>query len=311
MKISIVAFLLASVSSFATAARSINDHAIKKSLLSKARRVEENGDDAEEEDEYQFLMNYKLKFMSCKAGETVVNPENGEYEYSAVVFRLCHDSGDGCDDEKACSSGYGDYVVGLNTFVNSYMEDQKDNNNYDDNFQVDEYAECREYENDNDDDGNGVAYYIGPACTEDGDDIKLDFFYDEGCTTNPEDVTFTDVSNGWELPYSEGGLVSTYCQSCQEYNEDDAAYEIKEMCQELFEEAAGKCETEMEYYHYYGKQEGACDYIAELLPAMGGSGGAASWFFGIAVIGGLASYVYWWKQKKAAGIASARDGLMA
>jgi len=316
MKISLVAFLLASVSSLAAAGRSINQHAIKKSLLSKARRLEhrsledsgDNGDDAEEEDEYQFLMNYKLKFMSCKAGETVVDAENGEYEYSAVVFRLCHDSGDGCDDEKACSSSYGDYVVGLNTFVNSYMEDQAENLNYDDNFKVDEYAECREYENDNDDDGNGVAYYIGPACTEDGDDIKLDFFYDEQCTTNPEDVTFTDVSNGWELPYGEGGLISTYCQSCQEYDEDNAAYETKEMCQQLYEKASGKCESEMEYYHYYGKQEGACEYISELLPAMGSSG-VASWFIGIVVIAGFASYVFWWKQKKAAGSASA--GLMA
>lgn len=306
MKISQVALLMASVSSFASAARSIKNNGIKKNLLSKARRLDEN-DDAEEE-EYAFLTNYKLKFMSCKAGETVVNAENGEYEYSAVVFRLCPAADDGCDDEKACSSGYGDYVVGLNTFVNMYMEDQAENMNYDDNFRVDEYAECREYENENDDDGNGVVYYIGPACTEDGDDIKLDFFYDEGCTSTPEDVTFEDVSNGWELPYSEGGLISTYCQSCQAYDEDNGGYELKEMCQRLYEDASGKCETEMEYYHYYGKQEGACDYIAELLPAS--SSGGAAWFLGIVLIAALGSYVYWWKQKKAANNAAAKGELM-
>jgi hypothetical protein len=302
-----IALLAATAATASASSRTLSGKA-SKNLLSKARKLE----DAEEE-EFAFLMNYKLKLRSCIAGETVQNAENGEYEYNAVVFRLCPDTGD-CDDDTTdgCKEGYGDYVVGLNTFVQEYMEDQRENMQYDDNFNPAEYAECREYENDNDD-GNGVAYYIGPACTEDGSDIKLQMFSDEACMYVPEDVTFEEVSNGWTLPYSSGGFVSTYCNSCTEYN-DNGEYEAKEFCQKLFEDASGKCETNMETYHYYGKDESACEHILEIVPAQsksgGGGGKVVGWFFFIAIVGAFAGYVVWWKKKKASG-GSASDGLMA
>jgi hypothetical protein len=305
----IVALLAATAATASAASRTISGSA-SKTLISKARKLED-ADEAEEE-EYAFLMNYKLKLRSCVAGEAIKDPETGEYEYNAVVFRLCPDNGD-CDDESqdGCKEGYGDYIVGLNSFVQEYMEAERENMQYDDNFNAAEYAECREYENENNDDGNGAVYYVGPACTEDGTDIKLDMFYDEACTTKPEDVTFEDVSNGWTLPYSDGGLISTYCNSCTEYN-DNGEYEAKEFCQKLYEDA-NKCETNMETYHYYGKQEGACEYIQELLPARksgGGAGKVVGWLFFICVIGAFAGYVVWWKKKKAAG-GNAGDGLMA
>lgn len=303
------ALLAATAATASASTRTLSGKASKR-LLSKARKLEDN-EEQEEEEEYAFLMSYKLKLRSCIAGEAVKNPETGEYEYNAVVFRLCPDSGD-CNDDTAdgCDEGYGDYVVGLNSFVQEYMEDQRENMQYDDDFDAAEYAECREYENENDD-GDGVAYYVGPACTEDGSDIKLDMFYDEACTNVPEDVTFEDISNGWSLPYSSGGLISTYCNSCMDYD-DDGNYETKEFCMRLYEDA-NKCETNMEKYHYYGKQEGACEYIEELLPAQKSSGGArkvVGWLFFIVVIGAFAGYVVWWKKKKASG-GSAGDGLMA
>jgi hypothetical protein len=64
MKLSLLAFLFATVS-----ARTISSHNAKK-VISNARRLEDGGgDDAaeadEDEDEYAFLMNYKLKMRSC------------------------------------------------------------------------------------------------------------------------------------------------------------------------------------------------------------------------------------------------------
>lgn len=269
-----------------------------RKMLGKARKLEDANEDAEE-DEYAFLMNYNLKLVSCKAGEQIRDPETGEYEYNAAVFRLCPE---GCDSDTAmgCSSGHGDYVVGLNSFVQAYFEDQRDNMNYDDQFKVDEYAECREYEQENDDgNNNAYPYYIGPACTEEGDDVKLELYYDEACSQVPEEVTFEDISNGWTLPFGEGGLISTSCLPCAEY--EDGAYELKEMCMELYENA-GKCESNMESFHYYGKQEGSCEYIESLMPVKKGSGSGAKAFgwvvFILVVAGAFSAYAMWWKKSK-------------
>jgi hypothetical protein len=298
----------------ATAAATVSP--ATRNLMKKARKLEDqnnnnNNQDEQEEEEYAFLGKYQMKMVSCKAGEQIRDPETGEYDYNAVIFRLCPN--DDCDTDRAtgCYEGHGDYVVGLKTFVQMYFEDQRDNMYFDDNFKVDEYAECREYEQENDDgNNNAYPYYIGPACTEDGTDVRLQIFYDEACSQVPEEVTFEDISNGWSLPYEDGGLVSTSCQSCSEYN-DNGEYELKEMCMQLYENS-GKCETNMENYHYYGKQEGSCEYISTLMPKMKGSGSGARAFgwvvFILVVVGAFSAYAMWWKKKKAA---QASDGLMA
>jgi hypothetical protein len=282
-----------------------------RNVMSKARKLEDANNEEEEQEEFGFLGDYQLKMVSCKAGEQIRDPETGEYDYNAVVFRMCPK--DDCDADRltGCYEGHGDYVVGLKTFVQAYFEDQRDNMAYDDNFNVEEFVECREYEQENDDGNqNAYPYYIGPACTEDGTDVKLELFYDEACSSVPEEVTFEDISNGWTMPYSSGGLVSTQCQSCSEYN-DNGEYELKEMCQQLYEDS-GKCETNMETYHYYGKQEGSCEYISSLMPKMKGSGSGARAFgwvvFILVVVGAFSAYAMWWKKKKAA---QASDGLMA
>jgi hypothetical protein len=288
-----------------------------RGLLSKARKLEDqnnNGEDQAEEEEYAFLQNYQLKLVSCKAGEQIRDPETGELDYNAAIFRLC--PADDCSEDRqtGCYGGHGDYVVGLQSFVQAYFEDQRDNMYFDDAFNVMEYAECREYEMENDDGNqneNAYPYYIGPACTEDGKGVRLELFYDEACSMVPEEVTFEDISNGWALPYEEGGLVSENCQPCSEYNQDDGGYELKEMCMGLYEEA-GKCETNMESYHYYGKQEGSCEYIAALMPSTKGSGSGAKAFgwvvFILVVVGAFSAYAMWWKKKKST---QAADGLMA
>jgi hypothetical protein len=51
-------------------------------MLSSARKLNDEAD-------MSFLMSYNLKLISCNANEKIRNPENGEYEYGAAVFRLC------------------------------------------------------------------------------------------------------------------------------------------------------------------------------------------------------------------------------
>ena len=272
-------------------------------LIEGSRHLDQN---QQEEEENAFLGNYNMKFVSCAAGEQVVNPENGEYEYGAVIVRACPSS-EGCDSDstKGCKSGYGDYLVSVGTFVEAWFEDQRDNMQWDDQFNVEEYTECKEYDPDeaNDDDNNAwenYQFFLGPTCTEDGDDVKIGLFDDQYCST-PSEYEFETISNGWSLPYGEGGLVSTSCQDCMAYN-DNGEYELREMCERIYENSASKCETEMEYTSYYGANVNGCEYIEELLPkkAQSGRGGKIlGWIILTLLVVGLIGYVMWWRKKKA------------
>lgn len=311
MKLSTAFVALTTVAS--AAAKTISSRAASK-LVRHSRRVEEEEqEEEEEEEEFAFLGNYDVKVVGCKSEleQPLVN-EEGEYEYSAVLLRLCPSS-DGCDSDtvEGCSSGYGEMLVGMSTFVEAYFEDQKENEeNGDDNFDIDKFAKCEEYNPDeNADDANQGAwenyeFFVGPTCTEDGLDLKLELFTDEYCTQVSE-ISFDTVSNGWTLPFSSGGLVSTNCNSCTEYNDDGEA-EIKEVCMNSYEDAALKCEEGMEYYSYYGQNTQGCESIAEMFPkAKGGNGGKIfGWIVLALVIVGLVGYVVWWRKKKAATVES-------
>jgi hypothetical protein len=281
-------------------------------LLRNARRVEEAAADdaANQEDDYSYIAKYSIKLIGCKAGYQVANGDNGEIDYNAAVFRLCPtDSGCSSDTAMGCSAGYGDYIVGLNTFVDSYFEDQRDNMNWDDQFDGDKYAECAEYEVENDGDNNGddqVQYWVGPTCTTDGMDVRLAVFSEETCTTESS-TSFETISNGWSLPFSSGGLVSTSCIDCLEYD-DNGNYDLRDMCLDTYQGAGSACETKMDYYSYYGQNVQGCDTITALLPAekkSGGGGKVFGWILFIALIAGLAGYIVWWRKKKA----GASDGL--
>eukprot|EP00538_Stauroneis_constricta_P000975 CAMPEP_0119545676 /NCGR_PEP_ID=MMETSP1352-20130426/358_1 /TAXON_ID=265584 /ORGANISM="Stauroneis constricta, Strain CCMP1120" /LENGTH=311 /DNA_ID=CAMNT_0007590255 /DNA_START=66 /DNA_END=1001 /DNA_ORIENTATION=+ len=310
MKFAFVAATLLSVAS----AMTIKGQNAANKVISKARLLDQQNGQEEEQDygEYGFLTQYSLKLISCKAGEVVVNQENGEYEYNAVVVRLC--PADSCNDDSGCGSGYGDMVVGLNTFVEAYFEDQRDNMNWGDDFNPDEYTECREYEMENEGDDanngnndNGVQYFVGPTCADDGVDIKVGFFSDEMCTVVSE-TSFEEISNGWSLPFSDGGMVSTECNACLVYN-DNYEQELRELCERTYANAGAKCEEKMEYFSYYGQNVAGCEYVQELVPKASASkkGGAVfGWILFVLIVIGVAGYVMWWRNKKA----TASDGLM-
>jgi len=277
-----------------------------KKVLSKARRMEEN----DQYDEDAWMADYKVKFVGCNA-DTNFKDQDGNVEYGIAMFRLC--PADSCDDDArlGCSEGYGDYVVGLNSFVQGYMEGKEEEQGDDGNdFNLRDYAECREYEQEVDDDqanaDDAVAYFIGPACTEDGDDIKLQVYSDEDCKYESE-TDFEEIANGWTLPYSDGGLVSTYCDACYGAN-DNGEYEVSEYCKKNWEEA-GKCETNMATFSDNGQYENYCETVESVFPKVksGSAGKVFGWFVFILVVAGIAAYCMWWNKKKA----SSSDGVMA
>ena len=217
-----------------------------------------------EENEYAFLGSYHLKMITCTTNVVISSQSTGESENGAIIFRLCPSSG-GCSDAsgKSCRTGYGDYMVGINTFVSTYLEQKRDELQSDDNFKIEQLAECRQYQADKDGDYANGVYYVGPTCTTDGTGVRLAMFSDEGCSTLEETVTFEDISAGISLPYSDGGLVSPSCESC--YSVNDAGEEgLNEMCTGLYQQTGpyGKCESKMEgARNATGFDEFYCEFI--------------------------------------------------
>ena len=246
-----------------------------------------------------FLDKYTLKMIACHEGEQVTDPQNGNIEYNAVVIRMCP-TDSGCDDNKqvGCTSGYGDFVVGLDTYVAAYFQDQKDNMQWDDHFQVDRYAQCAQYQVEGG--NNNDQYYIGPACTSDSAGVRLELFTDNICQT-PSSTSFSDIAQGWTLPYSDGGLVATDCLNCIQ-NDGNGNYQERQLCMNIYDDAASKCETQMQYYSAYGQDNSGCDTIKTLLPqekrASHKAGKVFGWIVFVCVVVGLAGYVVWWRKSK-------------
>ncbi|KAG7369724.1 hypothetical protein IV203_027470 [Nitzschia inconspicua] len=103
-----------------------------------------------------FLSSYSIRLLTCIQGQQVINYQEheGSVESSTVVFRLCPASS--CDvnvTEFGCEAGYGDYAVGINTFLNAFLESQRElygdeiiyYNAMGEEFSVNEYAQCAEY----------------------------------------------------------------------------------------------------------------------------------------------------------------------
>lgn len=277
--------------SFSKATAFDSGSAVGRKLLRNARQVQQNnyngqygyyggeGGAGGGEQEAWFLADYSLTMLSCVAGEQSINYEEGNVEYSTVIFRLCPSDLCNADNStsRGCEEGYGDYAVGINTFTQAYVESIKDNYNngmqyysYDyGEFNVEEYVrECRLFEEEEGEQNQNYynSYdYVGAACTEDGTGIRLASFSDPYCSQESSD-SFADTHNGFELPYSNGGLVSDSCMSCVHYN-DNYEYELGELCQDTYKVATYRCEENMQTTNgYYGADTRGCDYLSEKVP---------------------------------------------
>lgn len=202
-----------------------------------------------------------------------------------------------------CKKGYGDYIVGLETFVDSWFEDQRDNMQDDDAFNLREYGECSQYQFGRRKLNEDVAYFLGPACSEDGTTIKLELFSDEECSAAVENgaETFYELA-GFNLPYSDGGLVTTACYACYGTNEN-GEYELMDFCMQNYEAAyGGGCETEMETYSANGQDTSACETIAAYsFTKSSGGGGMGGWgiFWIIVLVAlvGVGGFMLYQRQK--------------
>jgi len=317
MKLFLPAALLASAAS-ASAGSVIRGDAARK-LMAQSVRVnkkldrrleDEDAEEEEAEDDYEWMANYKVKFVQCNAGYGFANAENGEYEQASIIYRLCASDGE-CDDESAfgCEEAYGDYIVGINTYVQAYAEALEQQQNQrklatskrrlGDEFELQEFAECgridiEDDENDNgDEDAEDVEYYVGPACSEDGSDIVLSLFADEDCAYSAG-VDFYDLA-GQNLPYYDGGIASPYCSACGAYNNNNE-FEVSEFCMRLGEASSGCDEND----------QSQCESIEELTAELradeskSNAGKIILWIIVALVIVGIGFFLFKKQQQKKA-----------
>jgi hypothetical protein len=201
--------------------------------------------------------------LACISDLHYVGASSDETEHASIIFRLCPTSGECSDDVgKSCTAGYGDYLIGINSFVQEYLQQNRDEMQNDDAFQLKELGECRQYKADPDGAYADKEFYVGPACTADGTGVRVALFSDEDRFTKERTVTFEEVSAGRSLPYSDGGLVSQYCESCYSVNDNGVAG-VNDLCRTVYDVFA--CETKMETFHYSGKREDGCQLISGLL----------------------------------------------
>mmetsp|Transcript_8932 Transcript_8932/g.14327 ORF Transcript_8932/g.14327 Transcript_8932/m.14327 type:complete len:381 (-) Transcript_8932:267-1409(-) len=275
-----------------------------KKILAKARKLEENNNgDADQAEMEGFLVDYSLKFMKCIPDQVLTDADYNDH-FGVVVFRLCPSNS--CSDEEGCTSGYADFAVDVGTYVEAFMEDQQDNMNWDDKFDGEMFGQCVEYE---DDDNGETGYYIGPGCTEDGTGVRMAVFEDKYCYQVSE-TSFETISNGWSLPYTEGGVVSTKCLACMD---NDGA--VRDMCLDLYDVSPYRCETDFDFDHYYydnnfeiyryGKDKTGCTKIEVMQSTKKKAAHGAVWqdliisvMLLITAAGGFALYTVWWRKQK-------------
>lgn len=187
---------------------------------------------------------------------------------------------------------YGDYIVDMNTFVESYLEaKQEEEDAADDDaaaaddaqeeaIDINEYTQCAAFDFDDgadDDNGNDVEYYLGPFCADQGGEIRLQLFSDDTCTTTAKcnggatrgANCYTQVT-GIELPYTSESIIKDPCVPCSAkysyLDANEAAGEsvdsdfdfgyARDSCSNLYD-VAGKCEKNMDG----GKYNYGCSYI--------------------------------------------------
>lgn len=163
------------------------------SLLSKARKLEQD----DEEVDFTWVADYSIKFQGChhvsQWNEEADDEEDVRIQTKRLIrFRLCPSNSCDASDAGGCSSGYGDYIIDMNVYLEAYFEAVENYNQY----------RCE--------------YLEAMVCDCDDDDGKGDDFDEEICLYD------CYVANG----------VEDICSENNPYNDDEQeeeeAFELRE-----------------------------------------------------------------------------------
>jgi len=134
---------------------------VGQKVMSKARRLEQ---DENEEIDFTWVANMSLKFQGCYHTQSWNDEADGDEDIKIstqrlVRFRLC--PSDTCSMESAagCSEGYGDYVIGMDEYLEAYFEAVEQVQEYNCEYEKD-YGDCAcDGENEGDDFDEEICEY--------------------------------------------------------------------------------------------------------------------------------------------------------
>lgn len=127
------------------------DSAMGMELLGKARKLE--GDD---EVDMTWVTGYSIKFQGCHHISQWNEEADGEEDVRVatkrlVRFRLCPSDVCSSDSGAGCSSGYGDYIIDMNTFIDAYIQNKQATEEYNCEYTMQNTCDCEDGDDKGDD----------------------------------------------------------------------------------------------------------------------------------------------------------------
>lgn len=126
------------------------DSKMGASLLSKARKLEQDDDEVD----FTWVADFSIKFQGChhvsQWNEEADDEEDVRIQTKRLIrFRLCPSNYCDAADAGGCSSGYGDYIIDMNIYLEAYFEAVENYNEYRCQYLEEMVCDC------DDDDGKG------------------------------------------------------------------------------------------------------------------------------------------------------------
>lgn len=127
------------------------DSHLGQSLLSKARKLEDDG-----EVDFTWVSNFSIKFQGChhisQWNDEADEDEDVRIETKRLIrFRLCPSNECSPDKAGGCDSNYGDYVIDMNTFLESYYDALQNYNEYRCEYTANVLCDCEDGDDKGDD----------------------------------------------------------------------------------------------------------------------------------------------------------------
>ena len=127
------------------------DSELGQSLLSKARRVEENADV-----DFTWVAGFSIKFQGCHHVSQWNDEADGEEDVRIetkrlIRFRLCPTDSCSATSSAGCSADYGDYIIDMNTFLGTYYQAVENYNQYRCEYTAQMLCDCADGDDKGDD----------------------------------------------------------------------------------------------------------------------------------------------------------------
>ena len=248
------------------------DSKIGTKLLANSRRLE-NDEDVDS----TWVVGYSLKFQGChhvSQWNDEADEDDPKIQTKRLVrFRLCPTDTCSYGDAGGCGSGYGDYIVDMNTFLEAYMENRQEFEEWNCEYYENNVCYC---ENANNEEyclydcflENNLEYCMdeNPYQDDDNNDDEEEFEIDQYMECGQWDVPESDDDGGRRLEDDDEieYFIGPYCSD--QGGKIYLGLFTDEYCTNFYEDQSNGTETGEEfYYNAVGK---ALPYSSESLVGM-------------------------------------------